>query len=62
MARLILLLNCGSSSIKYQVIDADTEKVEATGLVQKVGQDSVGSLDHEVDAGTSPTTPRRWRR
>ena len=51
MARLIQLLNCGASASKYQVIDADTEKVEATGLVQKVGQDSVGSLDHEVDAG-----------
>ena len=51
MARLILLLNCGSSSIKYQVIDADIEDVVATGLVQKVGQDSVGTLDHSVDAG-----------
>lgn len=51
MARLVLLLNCGSSSIKYQVIDADTEDVVATGLVQKVGQDSVGTLDHSIAAG-----------
>lgn len=52
MARLVLLLNCGSSSIKYQVIDADTEAVVATGLVQKVGQDAVGSLDHVVGGET----------
>ncbi|MGA4506786.1 acetate/propionate family kinase [Propionibacteriaceae bacterium G1746] len=48
MARLVLLLNCGSSSIKYQVSDADTEEVVAKGLVQKVGDVGVGTLDHEV--------------
>ena len=49
MARLILLLNCGSSSIKYQVMDADTEVVAATGLVQKVGDRTIGTLDHTVN-------------
>ncbi|MGA4670799.1 acetate/propionate family kinase [Propionibacteriaceae bacterium Y1923] len=52
MARLVLLLNCGSSSIKYQVIDADTEGVVASGLVQKVGQDAIGTLDHSVGGET----------
>lgn len=41
----ILVLNCGSSSIKYQVIDVDDESVLATGLVQKIGL-SDSSLDH----------------
>ena len=47
----ILVLNCGSSSIKYQVIDVDDESRLATGLVQKIGLvDS--SLEHTVDGMT----------
>ncbi|CAI9402914.1 acetate/propionate family kinase [Aestuariimicrobium sp. T2.26MG-19.2B] len=49
MARPILVLNCGSSSIKYQMIDGDTEQVLAVGLLQKVGDTAGGTLDHEVD-------------
>ncbi|MEL4503330.1 acetate kinase [Luteococcus sp. H138] len=49
MPKPILLLNCGSSSIKYQMIDADTEDVMAVGLVQKVGEPTPGTIDHEVD-------------
>lgn len=41
----ILVLNCGSSSIKYQVIDVSDESVLATGLVQKIGL-SDSSLEH----------------
>ncbi|WP_203568861.1 acetate/propionate family kinase [Aestuariimicrobium ganziense] len=48
MARPILLLNCGSSSIKYQMMDAASEQVLAVGLVQKVGDAGAGTLDHEV--------------
>jgi acetate kinase len=33
----ILVLNCGSSSVKYQVIDADSEAQWANGLVEKIG-------------------------
>ena len=33
----ILALNCGSSSLKYQVFDADTKKVVVGGLVEKIG-------------------------
>jgi len=37
----ILALNCGSSSLKYQVVDADTKKVKVSGNVEKIGlQDS----------------------
>lgn len=48
MAQPILLLNCGSSSLKYQLIDGQTEEVLASGLVQKVGDPDGGTLDHEV--------------
>ena len=33
----ILVLNCGSSSLKYQVIDMDNEDVLAKGLVERIG-------------------------
>ena len=48
MATPILLLNAGSSSIKYQTIDADTEEVLASGLIERIGQD-VGVLTHKVN-------------
>lgn len=32
----ILVINCGSSSLKYQLIDMTTESVLATGLVERV--------------------------
>ena len=33
----ILVLNCGSSSLKYQLIDMDTEAVMAKGLCERIG-------------------------
>jgi len=33
----ILALNCGSSSLKYQVFDADTKQVKVGGNVEKIG-------------------------
>ena len=36
---VILTLNCGSSSAKYQVYDWDNKDVLATGVVERVTQD-----------------------
>jgi acetate kinase len=36
----ILVLNCGSSSIKYQFIDTEKEIVLAIGLVERIGMGS----------------------
>lgn len=44
----ILLLNCGSSSIKYQLLDPEVGTPEAVGIVQRIGLD-VATIDHEVD-------------
>lgn len=33
----ILVINCGSSSLKYQLIDMDSEKIMAKGLVERIG-------------------------
>ncbi len=38
----ILVLNCGSSSIKYQLIDSESEQALAKGLVSRIGMS--GSL------------------
>ncbi|QLQ14570.1 MAG: acetate kinase [Micropruina sp.] len=51
MSTPILLVNAGSSSVKYQVIDADDERVLATGLIQRIGDES-GTIDHTVDGET----------
>lgn len=33
----ILVINCGSSSLKYQLFDMDREEVQAKGLVERIG-------------------------
>ncbi len=35
----VLVINCGSSSLKYQLIDSDTEEVLAKGLCERIGID-----------------------
>ncbi len=35
----VLVINCGSSSLKYQLINADTEEVLAKGLCERIGID-----------------------
>ncbi|MCD6179723.1 MAG: acetate kinase [Bacteroidales bacterium] len=46
----IIVLNCGSSSIKYQLFDMPSQQVIAKGLVDKIGLK--GSLiDHEREDG-----------
>jgi acetate kinase len=47
MSTPILLLNAGSSSVKYQVIDADNEEVMASGLIERITQD-LGVIMHKV--------------
>ncbi|MBA3019715.1 acetate kinase [Propionicimonas sp.] len=51
MTTPILLLNCGSSSIKYQVIDADSEEVVASGIIQRIG-DGESTISHTFGGQT----------
>lgn len=44
----ILVINCGSSSLKYQLIDMDNENVMAHGLVERIGIDG-STLTQKVD-------------
>ncbi len=41
----VLVINCGSSSLKYQLIDSVTEQVLAKGLCERIGID--GRLTHK---------------
>lgn len=44
----ILVLNCGSSSLKYQVIDMETESTLASGNFERIGS-SEAFLTHKVN-------------
>lgn len=33
----VLVINCGSSSLKFQLINSDNEKVLAKGLCERIG-------------------------
>ena len=44
----ILVLNCGSSSLKYQLIDMENESVMAKGLCERIGIDG-SKLTHKAN-------------
>ncbi len=48
----ILVINAGSSSLKYQLIDMETEQVMAKGLCERIGID--GHLKHSPLVGDKP--------
>ena len=45
----VLVINCGSSSLKYQLIDSETEEALAVGLCERIGID--GRLNHTPSGG-----------
>ena len=45
----VLVINCGSSSLKFQLINAETEKVLAKGLCERIGVD--GRLTYQPAGG-----------
>lgn len=57
MSMPILLLNAGSSSIKYQVIDAEDETVLATGLIERIGEAS-STIKHKTQGETFEAADR----
>jgi hypothetical protein len=46
---VVLVVNSGSSSFKYQLLDMDAEAVLASGLVERIGE-GVGRSKHTVTA------------
>ncbi|MDY3796527.1 MAG: acetate kinase [Agathobacter sp.] len=56
----VLVVNCGSSSLKYQLIDSDTEAVLAKGICERIGIDGrlvyqKAGLDKEITDADMPT-------
>ena len=56
----VLVINCGSSSLKYQLIDSDTEAVRAKGLCERIGIDGrlvyqKAGNDKEITEASMPT-------
>ncbi|HYF94473.1 MAG TPA: acetate kinase [Symbiobacteriaceae bacterium] len=46
----ILVLNCGSSSLKYQFLNMENEQLLATGLVQRIGSEDA-IFEYKVPGG-----------
>lgn len=56
----VLVINCGSSSLKYQLINSDTEAVLAKGLCERIGIDGrlvyqKAGCDKETTEAAMPT-------
>ena len=56
----VLVINCGSSSLKYQLINSDTEDVLAKGLCERIGIDGrlvyqIAGCDKEITEAAMPT-------
>ena len=56
----VLVINCGSSSLKYQLIDSETENVLAKGLCERIGIDGrlvyqKAGCDKEITEAAMPT-------
>ncbi len=51
----VLVINCGSSSLKYQLIDSTTEDVLAKGLCERIGIDN-SSVTHQKAGGGKKKT------
>ena len=45
----VLVINCGSSSLKFQLINSESEQVLAKGLCERIGID--GSLTYQPEGG-----------
>ena len=56
----VLVINCGSSSLKFQLINSESEKVLAKGLCERIGIDGrltyqKAGLDKEITEAPMPT-------
>jgi len=49
-SKKILVINCGSSSLKYEVYDMPSEKSLGKGLVERIGE-TMGHIEQKSDVG-----------
>ena len=57
MTRSVFVINAGSSSLKYQLVDVDSGEALAGGLIERIGE-ATGIATHEVP-GREPHVERR---
>ena len=51
----VLVINCGSSSLKYQLINSESEEVLAKGLCERIGIDG-SAITHQPAGGEKVKT------
>ena len=51
----VLVINCGSSSLKYQLINSESEEVLAKGLCERIGING-SAITHQPKGGEKATT------
>jgi acetate kinase len=54
--RIALVLNCGSSSVKYQVVDTSKPDPLVVGLIERV-TDHTAAIDEIIDSLSAPESP-----
>ena len=55
----LLVINCGSSSLKFQLINAETEDVLAKGICERIGID--GRLTYQPTGGEKEKSDKAKR-
>ena len=53
----VLVVNAGSSSIKYQLVDLDDERPVAAGQVERIGDDDGARLEHAHAGSITEAAP-----
>ncbi len=51
MSDFVLVVNAGSSSLKYSLVDAVTGEAAAAGVVERIGESQGGVVEHRGPAG-----------
>lgn len=46
--QVVLVLNAGSSSLKYQLVEPDSGALRAGGTIERIGEESSPVADHEA--------------
>ena len=44
----VLVMNAGSSSLKYQLVVPETAEVQAKGIIERIGETGSSIADHDA--------------
>lgn len=57
----VLVINAGSSSLKFRLIELDGERTVASGLVERIGESHTASVSTVAELSGAGSEPRVWR-